>query len=516
MYGYQRYYQTWKYTAGMYRGDERAFFDASLWLSFNMDIETNLDTNLAAKPEPDPQNFLKFSQTKENGGGLCSPQAPGFCMLYYDTTHLAICNPYDSTKNESQATAYLTKSLGAYYEIDQNLHMLQPFRQKVGTGNTNSTKMMSGQGLNPDERSNPYKLVSTTWPIAPEGWVGRSAFNYRQSNDAVQRYMVFGPYTMHKGDKVKFAIAEVVGYGGEAGKNVEGGQTINQWAPIPSMNKRVVIGGNVMTEHYLTDFGYPDYVNSKVKTVQDAAIKSFEAYRGQDTLNLPAFPEQSPKTGSYKIPVPFPAPAIFVTNTATADVNIKWGRNVESFSHPRLIAPLSRFKIYKSKSPMGPWDSIKTFNAGEGLNSTGEYEYVDVDQNFKIGEARFYAVTSVDTKGYESGKTNITQLSKNIGAVDKLGKVYVVPNPFVQKSGFTGTGSVNNKIGFYGLPARCTIRIFSYAGQLIETIEHDAPVYTEEWFQTSHYGQQIASGIYFFVVTTPQGEKYSGKFVIIR
>ena len=516
MYGYQRQYQTWKYTAGMYRGDQRGFFDASLWLSFNMDVQTNLDTNLAAKPEPDPQNFLKFSQTKINGGGLCSPQAPGWCMLYYDTDHLAICDPYDLSKNESEATQNLLTSSGAYYEIDQNLHMLQPFRQKVGTGNTGSTKMESGQGLNPSERSNPYKLVSTTWPIPPEGWIGRSAYNYRQSNDAVQRYMVFGPYTMHKGDKVKFALAEVIGYGAEAGKSVEGGQQNTQWAPIPSLDRKVVINNQVMTEHYLTDFGYPDYVNSKVITVQDAAIKSFEAYRGQDTLNLPAFPEQSPRNGVYKIPVPFPAPAITVTNTATADANIKWGRNVESFSHPRLLAPLSRFKLYKSVSPMGPWDSVKTINVGEGLNSTGEYEYVDVDQNFKIGEARYYAVTSVDTKGNESGKTNITQLSKNIGAVNKLGKVTVVPNPFIQKSGFTGTGSVNNEIGFYGLPARCTIRIFSYAGQLIETIEHDSPTYTENWFQTSHYGQQVASGVYFFVVTTPQGDKYSGKFVIIR
>ncbi len=516
MYGYQRQYQTWKYTAGMYRGDQRGFFDASLWLSFNMDVQTNLDTNLAAKPEPDPQNFLKFSQTKINGGGLCSPQAPGWCMLYYDTDHLAICDPYDLSKNESEATQNLLTSSGAYYEIDQNLHMLQPFRQKVGTGNTGSTKMEFGQGLNPSERSNPYKLVSTTWPIPPEGWIGRSAYNYRQSNDAVQRYMVFGPYTMHKGDKVKFALAEVIGYGAEAGKSVEGGQQNTQWAPIPSLDRKVVINNQVMTEHYLTDFGYPDYVNSKVITVQDAAIKSFEAYRGQDTLNLPAFPEQSPRNGVYKIPVPFPAPAIIVTNTATADANIKWGRNVESFSHPRLMAPLSRFKLYKSVSPMGPWDSVKTINVGEGLNSTGEYEYVDVDQNFKIGEARYYAVTSVDTKGNESGKTNITQLSKNIGAVNKLGKVTVVPNPFIQKSGFTGTGSVNNEIGFYGLPARCTIRIFSYAGQLIETIEHDSPTYTENWFQTSHYGQQVASGVYFFVVTTPQGDKYSGKFVIIR
>jgi hypothetical protein len=415
MYGYQRNYGSWKYQAGMYRGDQRAFFDASLWLSFNMDIETNLDTNLAAKPEPDAVNFLKFSQTGEHGGGLCSPQAPGWNMLFYDTTHLAVCNPFDSTKNESEATPYLLTDNSKYFELDQNMHMLQPFRQKVGTGNTNSTKMKSGQGLNPSERSYSYNDTSTTWPITPKGWLGRSAYNYKQSNDAIQRYMVFGPYTMHLGDKVKFALAEVVGYGGQPSKSIEGGQQTTQWSNIPSLDRKVVIGGQNMTEHYLTDFGYPDYVNSKVKTVQDVAIKSFEAYRGQDTLNLPAFPEQSPRNGSYKIPIPFPAPAIIVTNYSITSIGIKWGRNVESFSHPRLIAPLSKFKIYKSNSAMGPWDSIKTYNIGEGVNNSGLYEFIDIDTSFYISEIIYYSVTSVDNKGNESGKTNITPIYKTVG-----------------------------------------------------------------------------------------------------
>jgi photosystem II stability/assembly factor-like uncharacterized protein len=413
LYGYQRNYGTWRYTGGMYRGDQRSYFDASLWLSFNMDVQTSLDTNLVAKPEPDPVNFLMFSQTKENGGGLCSPQAPGWNMLYYDTTHLAICNPYDSTQNESEATKYLQTYNNTYFELDQNMHMLQPFRQKVGSGYAGSTKMKTGQGLNPSERSDPYSPVSTTYPIPPQGWIGRSAFNYKQSNDAVNRYMVFGPYTLHKGDKVKFALAEVIGYGGQAGKNVEGGQQTTQWSTIPSLDRKVVLSGQTMTEHYLTDYGYPDYVNSKVKTVQDAAIKSFQAYRGQDTLNLPVFPEQSPRNGSYKIPVPFPAPAISLANSDNVKVGIRWSRNIESFTHPRLIAPLSRFKIYKSTSQMGPWDSVKTYNIGEGINTSEQYEYIENDPNFKIGDSRYYAVTSVDAKGNESGKTNMT-LVKNL------------------------------------------------------------------------------------------------------
>ena len=75
----------------------------------------------------------------------------------------------------------------------------------------------------------------------------------------------------------------------------------------------------------------------------------------------------------------------------------------------------------------------------------------------------------------------------------------------------------HDNIGFYGLPEKCTIRIFSYAGQLIETIErNNNPVYSTEWFLVTRNGQEIASGIYLYVVTTPEGEKATGKFIIIK
>ena len=157
--------------------------------------------------------------------------------------------------------------------------------------------------------------------------------------------------------------------------------------------------------------------------------------------------------------------------------------------------------------------AIKTINVGE-VNSENKYEYLDVDINFKIGESRFYSVTSVDNFGNESGKTNLIEFTKKVGAVEKMGKVYAVPNPFISKSGYAGD---DGKIGFYGLPAKCTIRIFTYAGQLVETIEHEAAdSYSTEWFQTSKNGQEIASGLYLYVVTTPEGDLSTGKFVVIK
>ncbi|MBN2354880.1 alginate lyase family protein, partial [candidate division KSB1 bacterium] len=88
MYGYQRHYQEWKYESGIYRGDQNNFWDADFWLSWNMNLRTKItDENIFAKREPNKELFLEFSRTDKNSGGLCSPQASGFCILYYDTHH---------------------------------------------------------------------------------------------------------------------------------------------------------------------------------------------------------------------------------------------------------------------------------------------------------------------------------------------------------------------------------------------------------------------------------------------
>lgn len=519
MYGYQRHYQEWKYEGGIYRGDQNGFWDADYWLAFNLDMRTALDAGLAGKPEPNKELFRLFAQTGINGGGICSPQAPGYCMLYYDVNHLAKVIPaeLDSLgENESEAAEIMSTYEGWYYELDENWHVKQPWSNKVSTGNTRSSKMIV-ESINPDKRwSGRYSPGSTTWPDPPsDRWIGRGAYPYRQSADAGQKHTVFGPYTIRHGDKLRYALAEVVGYGAQPGKRVEGGQVSQQWTTTPTWNRRYVIGGELMTEHYLDDFGYPDYVNSEVRNVTQVAHKAFEAYLGREP-EIPVWPEDNPAFGSYAIPVPVPAPAIVVENTDDGTVRITWKRSVENFKHPRLMGALQKFEVQRANAGMGPWTTIATIGVGENINADGLYEFIDRDENYKIGEKKFYSVVSVDEHGNRSGKTNITSHQKNIGSTKKLGKVYAVPNPFVLKSGFEGTGDVQDRIGFYGLPARCTIRIYSYAGQLVTTLEHDDPIYSTAWLQITKNGQEIASGIYLYVVTTPEGEQSSGKFVVVK
>lgn len=523
MYGYQRQYQEWKYEAGIYRGDQNNFWDADYWLSFNLNLRTNLKEEWA-KPEPDQDLFLHNAQTGENGGGLNSPQAPGFCTLYYDTSHLAIIDPVDANRNESEYVDYLRTVQSEYFEIDAQGRMKQPFSNKVSTGNTRSSKMMDFS-INPDSRwSGVYSEGSTTWPEIPNydtRWYGRAAYNYRQSVDAGQKHIVFGPYTFEHGEKLQFSFAQVIGYGAEPGKRVEGGPATSsgalvQWNSTPSWNRKVMVNGEAWSDSgYISQFGYPDYVNSEVHTVTQVAEKAFEAYLG-GPVNQPVWPENNPRDGLYQIPILVPAPGITVENTDRANIKITWSRAVEDFDVEGQAGTLDHFRIFRAVTGMGPWTELVTLTKGE-VNTEGIYEFIDEDQSFKLQESRYYAVTSVDEFGNESGKTNLIYHEKNVRSVSDLKNVYAVPNPFILYSGFTGTGDqVAEQIGFYRLPAECTIRIFSYSGQLVETIRHNDPVYSTAWFQVTRNDQDIASGIYFYVVTTPSGDQTSGKLVIVK
>lgn len=542
MLGYQRNYGEWRYEGGMYRQDQRSSFDPDYWLTFMQTTQTGAsDVNelLMAKPEPDKELFKLFSETGLNGGGLLSPQAPGYCWLYWETDNLAIVDKTDPARNESDYVNFMLRNAaGQTFETDENGFIKQPWNMKTGSGNTRPDKMEDRAATMDERWWTVYGELGVASDVPSDGgrfvlpggreWLGRARFEWDETYNGVQVINGFGPYNMKIGDKLEFAYAEVVGYGGTPGKVLCGGQTDRQFAATRSLDRKVVLDGEVMTEHYLTDYGYPDYINSDVISVNQVAHNAWEAYLGQDipydeARKGPAggmlFPELNPKpsqnTGKYaNIPMPFPAPVIVVENTPSATVKVMWKRAVEDFTNPRLIGQLSKFRVYRSNSKSGPWDVIGEVNVGE-VNDENVYEFIDDDESFKLGETKSYAVASVDDKGNESGLTNITAHQKNVKNVDKMKNVYAVPNPFVVKSGFEGNNE-EGKIGFYGLPEECTIRIFSYAGQLIETIKHNSPTFSTAWFQVTRNDQDIASGIYFYVVTTPDGESTNGKLIIIK
>ncbi len=99
---------------------------------------------------------------------------------------------------------------------------------------------------------------------------------------------------------------------------------------------------------------------------------------------------------------------------------------------------------------------------------------------------------------------------------DDLEEITVVPNPYVVSSEYEeGRFSVQRQLQFHQLPEQCTIRIFTSAGELVQRIEHNGGS-IEGWNLQTYNGQEVAFGIYLYVIETQDGTQQSGKFAVIK
>jgi len=156
-----------------------------------------------------------------------------------------------------------------------------------------------------------------------------------------------------------------------------------------------------------------------------------------------------------------------------------------------------------------------------------------VDNGLLDGFPYWYAVTTFSAPDiqdglpeFESGfNENSNLVYPGPGAADSgaTGTVGVYPNPYRAASLFdsrstAGTAETGRKIWFTGLPARSRIQVFTLAGDLIKTLEHDDPNSGQEaWDLISEPVRAIASGLYIYAVTDlATGEVQRGKLVIIK
>ncbi len=96
-----------------------------------------------------------------------------------------------------------------------------------------------------------------------------------------------------------------------------------------------------------------------------------------------------------------------------------------------------------------------------------------------------------------------------------LNRVKVVPNPYIVRAGWEKS-AFEGRLQFTNLPNQCEIAIYTTAGNHVITLHHNSPYNYEFWNLQNKAGVDVAYGLYIFVVKTPGGEKYKGKFVIIR
>ncbi|MCK4577113.1 hypothetical protein KAU34_11945, partial [candidate division WOR-3 bacterium] len=104
-----------------------------------------------------------------------------------------------------------------------------------------------------------------------------------------------------------------------------------------------------------------------------------------------------------------------------------------------------------------------------------------------------------------------------------LDNIRVVPNPYIVRNPWEVSRDYPVLI-FTNLPSECTIRIYTLAGNLIQTIEHQVEASassaiqggSERWDVLTSNNQRPASGIYIYHIETPSGETKTGKFALIR
>ncbi|MBN1349163.1 hypothetical protein JXJ21_07130 [candidate division KSB1 bacterium] len=255
----------------------------------------------------------------------------------------------------------------------------------------------------------------------------------------------------------------------------------------------------------------------------------------------------------FKGPPPPPSPRLIV-DPGDKMVKIRWNNSpeyaVDSFSK---LVDFQGYRIYRSTTGiisemelLGDYDRIDNFGFNLGfddihpeieIDANGDttvwYSYTDL--GLTNGEYLYYAVTAYDS-GYaptglepleSSPAINLTRVAPSAGPTSsaEMTEVLVIPNPYridedyVAMGWQSGIGDTERRIDFVQIPKKCTIRIYTLAGDLVAVLDHDFPAkspiaHRESWNMISRNIQAISSGIYLFSVES-EGKNYVGKFAII-
>ena len=174
------------------------------------------------------------------------------------------------------------------------------------------------------------------------------------------------------------------------------------------------------------------------------------------------------------------------------------------------------------------------------------YEYRFVADGLLDGWQYAFAVTAFDEGDTVSGLRSLeSAVASNAvrvfpgtaPAASGDEGVGVFPNPYRVRAAWDGPLSTQRKLYFTNLPARCDIRVYTVAGEIVTELAHDAETYVGDtrWFEDfsapgrevaggvhawdilSDNSLRISSGLYLFSVRDRDtGDVQTGRFVILR
>ncbi len=266
----------------------------------------------------------------------------------------------------------------------------------------------------------------------------------------------------------------------------------------------------------------------------------------------------------FNIPVPPPSPTLRVI-PELGSLTLRWTGDAEDFVDPKSHEQdFEGYRVYISEEReekgfrmIRQVDIVDELLEDTGLDLLRQPRTIDgVDYEYRYdilglrdGFNYWAAVTSFDTgteevPPLESGRSQNRTFAIPGGPAAPSGSVKVFPNPYRGDAVWDGTLARDRYLWFVNLPDRCTIRIYTLAGDLVDSIEFDGASYdaTEirgifdptdvrnpetdipalsggmaAWDLITRNDQGVASGLYIFAVEDHQsGNTQLGKFLILR
>ena len=215
-----------------------------------------------------------------------------------------------------------------------------------------------------------------------------------------------------------------------------------------------------------------------------------------------------------RVPGDWPIPARVLGNVPgsfeiTAGVNDKLQLAIDN---------LDPIVITLTSGTLGTNEVVRQINTAIGLNiAANELNYLLLSSLSKETESKI-DIQPIAGDAYTTLGLTVGVSTRQIPN-DPMSRIRIVPNPFnISAAKELGFGDLQaNRLAFYDLPGRCSIKIYSELGELINTIEHLDGTGDEYWDSVTSSNQIVVSGIYIAVFENlDTGEKKILKFVIIR
>ena len=172
------------------------------------------------------------------------------------------------------------------------------------------------------------------------------------------------------------------------------------------------------------------------------------------------------------------------------------------FEFPTVAPTLPSNTVWTMRSYAGG------ISGGGGTVGTGGN---DGNYSFKAEPGPFTAVGATLQAAYT--------VTNQVGQATETGlsKVHTVPDPYYVTNGYEASPT-NKIIKFVNLPVEAIVRIYSTSGVLVRVLEHNSSTFggSLDWDVRNRNNQVVASGVYFYHIEAPSGERRVGRMTIVN